>query len=198
MTEGAGLQIAVSLAAAVAAGLTIVWEGKARSLAGLLALYLVVAYQISATTSPQVALGRVVVGAAVVSILVRAEMGAPKPSPKSEPLPSGLGFRVAAILLVLIPVSGVWGLGALAALPTTTASGLGSLWVMGLGALHVGLSRGTQPRILGLLTLLLGFEMIYVSLEPSLALTVLLAAVHLGLAVVSVFWTARAGLEETA
>ncbi len=192
------LDIVPSLAAAGAAALTILWEGKRRALAALLALYLVVAWVVSTTTPLQIALGRLVIGTAVIYILARAGARSPMPSAKGEPTPVGIGFRAAAILLILIPVSGVWGLGVLATLPTTTASGLGSLWVMGLGALHVGLSRETEPRIIGLLTLLLGFEMIYISLEPSLALTALLAAVHLGLALVSVYLTSLPIREEAA
>ena len=198
MIDRGVLEIIPSLAAATAAGLTILWEGKVRALAALLALYLVVAWVISTTTPLPIALGRLVVGVAVVYILARAGPRSPVPSDKGEPAPVGLGFRAAAILLILIPVSGVWGLGVLATLPTTTASGLGSLWVMGLGALHVGLSSGTGPRIIGLLTLLLGFEMIYISLEPSLALTALLAAVHLGLAVFSVYLLSLATREGAA
>lgn len=195
---GPALEFVPSVLAGIAAALTFLWQGRSRGRISLLALYLIAAWQIAGTAPVQVGMGRAVVGAAVTYILVRSASSRPTSTEESGPLLAGMGLRAAAILLVLIPVSGVWGLGVLGALPATTASGLGSLWVMGLGALQVGLSRGTEPRVVGLLTLLLGFEMIYIALEPSLALTVLLAAVHLGLAVLSGYLISLAGQGEGA
>jgi hypothetical protein len=55
---------------------------------------------------------------------------------------------------------------------------------MGLGLLQIGITEEPLRVGAGLLTLLSGFEIAYSSIEPSLAVVALLAAVHLGIALV--------------
>ncbi len=62
----------------------------------------------------------------------------------------------------------------------------GGLIMMGMALMQLGLNSKPFPVIIGLLTFLTGFEVIYAALELSTLLTGLLAVVTLGMAVVGV------------
>lgn len=61
---------------------------------------------------------------------------------------------------------------------------LGSLILMGVGMLHLGMTAQPFRVILGLLTVLSGFEALYAALESSILVAALLSVVNLGLAMV--------------
>jgi hypothetical protein len=63
----------------------------------------------------------------------------------------------------------------------------GSLVLIGMGLLHLGISAQPLRIILGLLTVLSGFEIVYAALESSLLVAALLAVVDLGLALTGAF-----------
>jgi hypothetical protein len=63
----------------------------------------------------------------------------------------------------------------------------GSLILMGLGMLHLGMTVRPFRVILGLLTVLSGFEALYAALESSILVAALLATVNLGLALVGAY-----------
>jgi hypothetical protein len=56
--------------------------------------------------------------------------------------------------------------------------------LLALGLLQLGLSEDPVRWIFALVTSLLGFEIAYALLEPSLAIQAILASVHLGILVV--------------
>ncbi len=74
----------------------------------------------------------------------------------------------------------------------------GGLILIGMGLLHLGLTDRPFRVIVGLLTILSGFEIIYAALESSLLVTALLAAVDLGLALVGAYLVFTPSLEEAA
>lgn len=59
---------------------------------------------------------------------------------------------------------------------------LGGMILFGMGLLHLGITSNLLRVILGLLTLLAGFEILYSTVETSILLAGLLAVVNLGLA----------------
>jgi hypothetical protein len=59
---------------------------------------------------------------------------------------------------------------------------VGGLLLMGMGLIHLGITTQLLRVILGLLTLLIGFEIIYAALESSILVAGLIAVVNLGLA----------------
>jgi hypothetical protein len=63
----------------------------------------------------------------------------------------------------------------------------GSMVLIGMGLLHLGISAQPFRIILGLLTVLSGFEIIYAALESSLLVAALLAVVDLGLALTGAY-----------
>jgi hypothetical protein len=98
--------------------------------------------------------------------------------------PSGWLFRLLAIGIVGLAVSSItpsllkWvpGLG--------LEQGWGALLLIGLGLLHLGLTTHPLSMVLGLLTVLSGFEILYAAVEVSALVTGLLAGVNLGLALI--------------
>lgn len=63
----------------------------------------------------------------------------------------------------------------------------GSLILMGLGMLHLGMTTRPFRVILGLLTVLSGFESLYAALESSILVAAMLATVNMGLALVGAY-----------
>jgi hypothetical protein len=62
------------------------------------------------------------------------------------------------------------------------------LLLIGLGLLQIGISQDALPVILGLLTILAGFETVYSTLEGSALLAAILAAITLALGLVGSFY----------
>lgn len=98
--------------------------------------------------------------------------------------PRGQWFRIILILIV--------GLIAAGATPRIEASipGLGypviagGLILIGAGVVHLGVTSDLLRVILGLLTMLAGFEIIYAAVESSILVTGFLALTNLGLGII--------------
>ncbi len=73
----------------------------------------------------------------------------------------------------------------------------GSLILIGLGILQLSLTSHPLRIIIGLLTALSGFEVIYAAIEASTLVTGLLAAVNLGLALVGAYLIVTPAMEST-
>jgi len=98
--------------------------------------------------------------------------------------PRGQWFRVILIAIVALVAAGstprietaIPGLG----LPVIA----GSLILIGAGLIHLGVTSDLLRVILGLLTLLTGFEILYAAVESSILVAGLLAIINLGLGLV--------------
>ncbi|MGB8214273.1 MAG: hypothetical protein WCE68_12010 [Anaerolineales bacterium] len=64
----------------------------------------------------------------------------------------------------------------------------GSLLLIGLGLLHLGITSDPFQVIIGLLTVLAGFEIMYAAVESSALVTALLVVVNLGLAMAGAYF----------
>ncbi len=73
---------------------------------------------------------------------------------------------------------------------------MGSLILLGLGILQLGLSTQTPKVILGLLTLLSGFEILYSTVEISTLVAGLLSAITMGIALIGAYLLISDQLEE--
>ena len=150
----------------------------------------------------QVALGRLAVGAGVVGILFLTNREITGAAPWARPaLPSSapdaaphvrlssllsaqfsadFPFRVVAAGMALVVAASLAGQ-PIALLPgLSTGPKMAGFLLCGLGLLGLGLSEAPMRAGLSLLTLLSGFEMLYLVVEPSLAIVALLAAVDFG------------------
>lgn len=102
---------------------------------------------------------------------------------ESTTLPHGQWFRLVLVCIVaLVTVgatprieAGIPGLG----LPVIA----GSVLLIGIGVIHLGLTSDILNVILGLLTMLTGFEILYAAIESSILVAGLLAVTNLGLGI---------------
>ncbi len=112
--------------------------------------------------------------------------------------PQGRAFRLFSAGLVLLAVFAVsrsmtgWLPGA--SLPVVS----GSLILISLGLLHLGMTANPLRVTLGLLTVLLGFETLYAAVENSIMVAGLLSAVTLGLALAGSYLVALTSTEDSA
>jgi len=101
---------------------------------------------------------------------------------QTSTLPQGRFFRLIA--------SGVVGMIAITGAPIVDslmanagiAVSTGSLLLVGMGFLHLGVTDQPMPVTIGLMTILAGFEVLYATVENSILVAALLATVNLGLA----------------
>lgn len=109
----------------------------------------------------------------------------------------GTFFMVFAAILVgfsmysLVPSALRWFLGA------SPQQVLGGVWLLGLGTLQLSFSRQDVRIVIGLLTVMSGFEILYATLEASVLMTGLLALLNIGLAFVGAYLLLASSLEET-
>jgi hypothetical protein len=113
-----------------------------------------------------------------------------------QDLLTGRLFRLlAAVLVVLIVLSMLntvikW-------IPElNVGQALGGLTLIGMGLLQLGFTARTFHTILGLLTLLSGFQILYAAVEASALVAGLLAVVDLGLALVGAYLLISSQMEE--
>jgi len=71
----------------------------------------------------------------------------------------------------------------------------GGLILIGIGLLHLGLTAQPLRVVLGLLTVLSGFEILYAAVESATLVAGLLAGVNLGLALVGAYLLVSPSLE---
>ena len=96
---------------------------------------------------------------------------------------SGLLFGLLAASMVwvlsfsLVPAAVEW-------LPATMMPLWGGIMLIGMGALQLGMTTRTLRVVVGLLTMLAGFEILYAVVETSVLVAGLLAVISLGVALV--------------
>ena len=99
-------------------------------------------------------------------------------------LPQGRFFRlIAAGMVGLIAATGAPIIDPMMADAGVTVSA-GSLLLIGMGLLHLGVTDQAMRVTIGLMTVLAGFEVLYAAVENSIAVAALLAVINLGLALV--------------
>lgn len=175
----------LSIIAGVCAGLITVLDDRRYGL-GMMALqYFCVSIFAGLFISMSVMPLKLIAGTSVILIMYRSvgQLGWKQNGRAEENLPSGRLFRIIAVLLL---ITGSLGIG------RTIFSGLANiqpvaissfLLLSALGLLQLSLKEGPFEVALGLFTLMNGFELIYSSLESSLAVLALLALTHIGIAI---------------
>jgi hypothetical protein len=131
---------------------------------------------------------KLVTGWMVSAAIGITRLGLPEKEEAAEPAwPQGRLFRLfAAGTVVLIVASAAPGLSNLFA-DVSAPVLVGSFLLMGMGLLHVGITGQVLRVVLGLLTVLSGFETLYAALESSILVAALLAVVNLGLAMAGAY-----------
>jgi hypothetical protein len=155
------------------------------SILGLLGQYLLAGLILSRLVLPEVALIKVLVGALICPMLYLAARQAgwgdrrsllPRPGPRGI-FPGGLAFNLLAVtLMALLAVT----LSRSYPMPVIPADvGIGSYWLILNGLLILMLTEEVLKAGQGLLTGIIGFELLYAPLERSLALVWMWAVVNL-------------------
>lgn len=108
-------------------------------------------------------------------------------NPASDFLPQGRLFRlIAATLMGLIAFTAAPQVSlAMGGAGTTVSSG--SLLLVGMGLLHLGMTDQPLRVTAGLMTVLAGFEVLYAAVENSVLVAALLAVINLGLALTGAY-----------
>jgi hypothetical protein len=188
---------AVILAFLTASILLISWEWRI-SIFSLSLQYACVFVLVSLTWPLEIAAVKVVAGWIAGVVLSLALINLPGGISDERPLiVSDLIFRIlAAILAGLFAFTG--GAKLISWLPEITLlQAFGGMILIALGLLHLGLTSQPFRVVLGLLTVLSGFEILYAAVESSILITGLLAAVTLGLAMLGAYLITAPTLEET-
>ena len=188
---------AVILAFLTASILLISWEWRI-SIFSLSLQYACVFVLVSLTWPSEIAAVKVVAGWIAGVVLSLALINLPGGISDERPLiVSDLIFRIlAAILAGLFAFTG--GAKLISWLPEITLlQAYGGMILIALGLLHLGLTSQPFRVVLGLLTVLSGFEILYAAVESSILITGLLAAVTLGLAMLGAYLITAPTLEET-
>jgi hypothetical protein len=171
-----------------------------RIMTGLLAVqYIGVFLLVSVSWPLEIAVVKLVAGwmASAVLFLTYQNLLGPINADRLDANLSGLFFKGFAALLIgisvysLVPTALRWFLGA------TSQQALGGLWLLGLGLLQLLLSRDSLRIIIGLLTVISGFEILYATLEASVLMTGLLAILNIGFAFLGSYLLMASNLEES-
>lgn len=131
---------------------------------------------------------KVVAGWMSAAILGMTRSGLPMDELDDEGIwPRGRLFRLFMAGMVMMIVAavtpGVDTIMADAGFPVTAAS----LLLIGMGLLHLGITSHMMRVVMGLMTIISGFEIIYSAVEGSVLVAGLLAVINLGLALVGAY-----------
>ncbi len=119
-----------------------------------------------------------------------AMLGASRPNPElvEDPQAGGAGFIfrfLVAFLIWILVFTLVPAVVKLVPLPSSLV--MGAMLLIGMGLAHLGMTTRPLRVLLGLLTTLSGFELLYAAVENSVLVAGLLALVTLGLALVGAY-----------
>lgn len=129
---------------------------------------------------------KVVAGWMAAAILGMTRSGLPQEDDNENEslLPRGRLFRFfAACIVGLIVAAATPRVDAIMA-DAGFAVTAGSLLLIGMGLLHLGVTDNVLRVTVGLMTILAGFEVLYATVEDSILVAALLAVINLGLALV--------------
>jgi hypothetical protein len=155
--------------------------------------YLAAAWLVTLSWPLGLAAIKLVVGWMAGAVLATSQAGA---QPSLEHF-SGRLFRVIAALLILVVIL-ILAPGIQSWLRVSSPVVLGGLVLCGLGLLQTSMSREPLRMVVGLLSFLAGFEVIYAALEMSVLVAGLLTAINLGLALAGAYLSTVAEDQEPA
>lgn len=144
------------------------------------------------------ALIKLVVGWMAGAALGLTQFGQPVDPAQERSWPSSRFFRILSGGLVILVVStfASQGLDWLPGVPP--AQVWGGLVLIGVGLLQLGMTAQPFKVVIGLQTILSGFEILYAAVESSVLVAGLLAAINLGLALVGTYLLTNGSPEEEA
>jgi hypothetical protein len=188
---------AVFLIFITASFLLISWDWRL-SITFISIQYVGVFFLVAVSWPIEIAVVKVISGWMAVAVLGLAMTNVPQDEWKESPLiDSNVIFRILAASM-----AGLFAITAGASMvrlfpEVSTSQAYAGIIMIALGLLHLGLTTKPFRVILGLLTVLGGFEILYAAVESSILIAGLLATVTLGLAAVGAYLLTAPTLEET-
>jgi len=190
---------AVILILLAASGLLLSSDWR-RSMGLLAVIYLSAFWLVTSHWPVGMASVKLVTGWMVTATLGMTSLSITKDESNAESLwPRGLWFRIflAGIVALLTVIAAPRIEAIIPGLGLQVVAG--GLLLISLGLIHLGITDQILRVILGLLTVLAGFEIIYAAMESSILVAGMLAIVNLGLALAgSYLMMANSSTEETA
>jgi hypothetical protein len=188
---------AVFLIFITASFLLISWDWRL-SITFISIQYVGVFFLVAISWPIEIAVVKVISGWMAGAVLGLAMTNVPQDEWKESPLiASNVIFRILAASM-----AGLFAITAGASMvrlfpEVSTSQAYAGIIMIALGLLHLGLTTKPFRVILGLLTVLGGFEILYAAVESSILIAGLLATVTLGLAAVGAYLLTAPTLEET-
>lgn len=188
---------AVFLIFITASFLLISWDWRL-SITFISIQYVGVFFLVAVSWPIEIAVVKVISGWMAGAVLGLAMTNVPQDEWKESPLiASNVIFRILAA-----SIAGLFAITAGASMvrlfpEVSTSQAYAGIIMIALGLLHLGLTTKPFRVILGLLTVLGGFEILYAAVESSILIAGLLATVTLGLAAVGAYLLTAPTLEET-
>ena len=178
--------IALILAIATSTGLLLSRDWR-WSLGLLAAQYLSVFWLVQTHWPISMAAVKLVTGWMACAVLGIAQINSRREGETETTWPQGRLFHVFAAGMVLVVTFAI-SLRGINWLGISLPIAWGGLVLIGLGLLHLGNTSEPFEVVIGLLTVLAGFEILYAAVESSILVTALLAVVNLGLALAGAFF----------
>lgn len=156
-----------------------------RYILGLVVMYLGVFWLVAISLPLGLAAVKLIVGWMAGAVLGASQIAPGLIYEKGQSL-SGYLFRLLGVIFVWIlcvsiaPIVSNW-------LPANQIVIIGGLILIGMGVLQIGMTTRPLRVVIGLLTMLAGFEVLYAIVESSVLVIGLLAIVNLGLALVGAY-----------
>jgi hypothetical protein len=155
---------------------------------GLLALqYVSVFWMVQAHWTVSLAATKLVTGWMACAVLGIAQLNRQRGAETESTWLNGRLFQSFAAGMVLVATFAT-STSMAAWLGLSTPLALGGLLLIGMGLLHLGITTDAFQVILGLLTVLGGFEVLYSAVESSVLVAAMLVVVNLGLAMAGAYF----------
>jgi hypothetical protein len=155
---------------------------------GMLAVqYLSVFWMVQAHWPISMAATKLVTGWMTCAVLGIAQLNSRREGEIEQTWLQGRLFQIFAAGMVIVATFAL-SLRAAEWLKLSLPVALGGLLLMGLGLLHLGITSDPFRVVIGLLTVLAGFEVLYAAVESSALVTALLVVVNLGLALAGAYF----------
>lgn len=140
---------------------------------------------------------KVVAGWMSAAILGMTRSGLSEDPEEESSWPQGWQFQLfAAVMIILLVTVVTPSVDTIMADPGFAVTG-GSLLLIGMGLLHLGMTGHVLRVTIGLMTVLAGFEIVYSAVEGSVLVAALLAVINLGLALVGSYLLIASNAQET-
>lgn len=143
---------------------------------------------ILASLPPNMAAVKLVTGWMCAAILGVTRYESPAEDADERSWHEGSIFRFLAALLIVITTASLFNR-ILETLPGISQPIIwGAMMLGGLGLIHLGITLQPMRVVIGLLTFLSGFEVMYAAVENAVLVAALLSIINLGLALTGAYW----------